>query len=75
MSEIKMALEVRTDYDCEVLGLPAIMWGECEFKIEGEEGIHLEVLAEKNPVVHIVIGDVQWKGTIRGLKKLLSEAK
>jgi hypothetical protein len=37
MSEIKMTAEVRTDYDCEVIGLPAEMWAECLFKIEGEE--------------------------------------
>ena len=73
MSEIKMTAEVRTDYDCEVIGLPAEMWAECLFKIEGEDDFHFELIAEKNPVIHLVIGDVQWKGTLKGLKELLKQ--
>ncbi|MCD6320211.1 MAG: hypothetical protein J7M03_05965 [Candidatus Desulfofervidaceae bacterium] len=71
MSEIKMTGEMRTDYDCEVIGLPAEMWAECLFKIEGEDDFHFELIAEKKAVIHIIIGDVQWKGTLQGLKELL----
>ena len=73
MSEIKMTVEARTDYDCEVVGLPAQLWAEALFKIENEEGIHLEIIAEKNPVIHIIIGDLEWRGTIRGLKQILEK--
>ncbi|HDD35289.1 MAG TPA: hypothetical protein ENF30_00655 [Candidatus Desulfofervidus auxilii] len=73
MSEIKMTGEIRTDYDCEVVGLPAEMWAECLFKIEGEDTFHVELVAEENPVIQIVIGEVQWKGTLRGLKQLLQK--
>jgi len=73
MSEIKMTVEVRTDYDCEVIGLPAQLWAEGIFKIENEEGFHFEIIAEKNPVIHIIIGDLEWRGTIRGLKQILGK--
>lgn len=73
MSEIKMVAEIRTDYDCEVVGLPSEMWAECVMKIQDSDDFHFEIIAEKRPVIHIVIGDVQWKGTIEGLKQQLKD--
>ena len=71
MSEIRMTGEIRTDYDCEVAGLPSERWGEAVFKIEDEE-IVLEVSVEKDVIVSIMAGDNSvWKGTLEGLKKLL----
>lgn len=71
MTDIQMSCEIRTDFDCEVVGLPSEMWAECLMKIENSDDFHFEIIAEKNPVIHIVIGDVQWKGTIQGPKELL----
>lgn len=68
-----MVAEIRTDYDCEVTGLPSEMWAECIMKIQDSDDFHFEIIAEKRPVIHIVIGDVQWKGTIEGLKQQLRE--
>ncbi len=73
MSDVQMVTEVRTDYDCEVVGLPSEMWAECQMTIEDSDDFHFEIIAEKRPVIHIVIGDVQWKGTIEGLKNLLRD--
>jgi len=73
MSDIKMTAEIRTDYDCEVVGLPSEMWAECVMKIQDSDDFHFEIIAEKRPVIHIVIGDVQWKGTIEGLKQQLKD--
>ncbi len=71
MSEIRMTAEVRTDYDCEAVGLPAERWGEAVFKI-GEEEIVLEVSVEESVIVAIMAGEkAVWKGTLEGLKKLL----
>jgi len=71
MSEIRMTGEIRTDYDCETTGLPAERWGEAVFKIDEEE-IVLEVSVEEKVVVSIMAGeDTVWKGTLKGLKKLL----
>ena len=75
MSEIQMVAEIRTDFDCEVVGLPSEMWAECIMKINNSDDFHFEIIAEKKPVIHMIIGDVQWKGTIEGLKKLLMAAK
>lgn len=75
MSDIQMVAEIRTDFDCEVVGLPCEMWAECLMKITDSDDFHFEIIAEKKPVIHIIIGDVQWKGTIEGLKNLLQAAK
>jgi hypothetical protein len=76
MSEIRMTGELRTDYDCEISGLPAERWGEAVFRIADEE-IIIEVSVEKSITVAIMIGeDTRWKGTLEGLKNLLkSEIK
>ena len=73
MSDIKMTAEIRTDYDCEVVGLPSEMWAECVMKIQDSDDFHFEIIAEKRPVIHIVIGDVQWKGSLEGLKQQLKD--
>jgi len=71
MSEIRMTGEIRTDYDCEVTGLPAQRWAEAVFQI-GEEEVVLEVSVEKNIIVSIMAGeDAVWKGTLAGLKELI----
>jgi hypothetical protein len=74
MSEIRMTGEMRTDYDCEVAGLPAQRWGEAVFKI-GDQELIFEVSVEKNVIVAIMAGeDAMWKGTLEGLKILLKSA-
>ncbi len=71
MSEIRMTAEVRTDFDCEASGLPAERWGEAVFSV-GDEEIVLEVSVEKDIIVALMAGeDAVWKGTLKGLKKLL----
>lgn len=71
MSGIRMTGEIRTDYDCETVGLPAERWGEAVFKI-GDEEIVVEISVEKDVIVAIMAGeDSVWKGTLEGLKKLL----
>ena len=45
MDEIRMTGEIRTDYDCEVVGLPSKRWGESVFKV-GDEEIVLEISVE-----------------------------
>ncbi len=71
MGEIRMTGEIRTDYDCEVEGLPAERWGEAVFKI-GDEEIVMEISVEKDVIVAIMAGeDSVWKGTLEGFKKLL----
>jgi hypothetical protein len=71
MSDIRMSAELRTDYDCEVNGLPAARWAEAVFKV-GSEEIVLEVSVEKDVVVAIMAGEeAAWKGTLAGLKQLL----
>ncbi len=71
MGEICMNIEARTDYDCEVTGLPAQRWAEAVFKIDKEE-IVLEVSVEKQVIIGLMIGeDTMWKGTLEGFKKLL----
>jgi hypothetical protein len=71
MGEIRMTAEVRTDYDCEAVGLPAERWAEAVFKI-GEEEMVLEVSVEKDVIIALMIGqETGWKGTLEGFKKLL----
>lgn len=71
MSEIRMTVEARTDYDCETTGLPAERWGEAVFQVSGEE-IVMEVSVEDSVIVAIMVGeDTAWKGTLEGLKQLL----
>ncbi|NPB08921.1 MAG: hypothetical protein GXO17_01080 [Thermodesulfobacteria bacterium] len=74
MSEIRMTTETRTDYECEVAGLPAERWAEAVFKLKesGEEEFVIEVSVEKaGIIVGILVGEVAWKGTLEGFKKLL----
>ena len=71
MGDIRMTGEIRTDYDCEVAGLPAERWGEAVFKVNDEE-IVLEISVEKDVIVAVMVGDNSvWKGTLEGFKKLL----
>jgi hypothetical protein len=74
MSEIRMTGEMRTDYDCQTVGLPAERWAEAVFKISDQELV-FEVSVEKNVIVAIMAGeDAIWKGTLEGLKILLKSA-
>lgn len=74
MSEIRMTGELRTDYDCELTGLPAERWGEAVFRVQGEEVV-LEISVEKDVIVAIMIGEeMGWKGTLAGLKEMLKSA-
>jgi len=71
MGDIKMTGEIRTDYDCEVVGIPAERWGEAVFKVDDED-IVLEISVEKDVIVALMAGDNSvWKGTLEGFKKLL----
>jgi hypothetical protein len=72
MSQIRMTVEARTDYDCETTGLPAERWGEAVFKV-GDEEIIIEVSVESSVTVAIMAGDeaTAWKGTLAGLKQIL----
>ena len=71
MSEIRMTGEMRTDWDCEATGLPAQRWGEAVFQVQDEE-IVLEVSVEDDVIVALMVGeDAAWKGTLKGLKKIL----
>jgi hypothetical protein len=74
MEDIRMTIEARTDYDCEVTGLPAEHWGEAVFKIEDEE-IVFEVSVEKDVIVSIMVDEkTPWKGTLTGLKQLIKNS-
>lgn len=71
MSEIRMTVEARTDWDCEATGLPAERWAEAVFK-SGDEELVLEISVEQSLTVAIMAGeDAMWKGTLEGLKKIL----
>lgn len=71
MSQIRMTGEIRTDYDCEISGLPAERWAEAVFKI-GDEEIVLEISVEKDVIVAVMAGEeVSWKGTLKGFKQVL----
>ncbi len=75
MGEIRMAVEARTDYDCETTGLPAERWGEAVFKI-GEEEIVFEVSVEKDVIVAVMLDEsTTWKGTLAGLKQLIQNSR
>jgi hypothetical protein len=75
MSDIRMTVEVRTDFDCEATGLPAERWGEAVFKIQDEE-IVLEVSVEKDIIVAIMVDEATtWKGTLAGLRQLIKDAR
>ena len=74
MGEIRMYTETRTDYDCEVTGLPAERWAEAVFKI-GDEEIVFEVSVEKDIIVAIMADEnTTWKGTLTGLKQLIKNS-
>lgn len=74
MGDIRMYSEMRTDYDCEVTGLPAERWGEAVFKIDEEELV-FEVSVEKNIIVAIMVDEnTTWKGTLTGLKQLIKSS-
>jgi len=71
MNDINMTGEIRTDFDCEIKGLPAKQWGEAVFVIDGEE-IVMEISVEDKTIVALSAGDdAVWKGTLEGLKMLL----
>lgn len=71
MGKICMTCELRTDYDCEAVGLPAERWAEAVFNIDGEELV-LEVSVEDSVIVALMAGeDTAWKGTLAGLKQIL----
>lgn len=75
MGEIRMAVEARTDYDCEATGLPAERWGEAVFNI-GDEEIVFEVSVEKDVVVAIMLDEnTTWKGTLTGLRELIKGSR
>jgi len=73
MSRIGMKTEMRTDYDCEVTGMPAERWAEAVFAV-GDEEIVFEVSVEKDVTVAMMAGDdAVWKGTLAGLKQMLRQ--
>lgn len=71
MTQHKMTGEMRTDKDIEHTDLPADMWGEAVFNIDGEELV-MEVSLEDKVIVALMAGEeAVWKGTLEGLKQLL----
>lgn len=68
VSEIRMTVEARTDYEAEATGLPAERWAEAVFQV-GETEIVFEVSVEEDIIVSIIPGDetAGWKGTLKGL--------
>jgi hypothetical protein len=72
MSEIRMTVEARTDYDAEATGLPAERWGEAVFNV-GDTEIVFEVSVEDDVIISIIPGDEKagWKGTLKGLMQTL----
>jgi hypothetical protein len=71
MSSIRMTTEMRTDYDCEVTGMPAERWSEAVFTI-GDQELVVEVSVEKDVIVAVMAGeDAVWKGTLEGFRQLL----
>ena len=71
MPEIGMTGELRTDVDCEIIGIPAQRWGESVFKI-GDEELVMEISIEDKVIIALMAGeDAVWKGTLEGLKMLL----
>ena len=71
MGDIRMTVEIRTDYDCESTGLPAERWAEAVFKI-GDEELVLEISIEKDIVIAVMAGEsAAWRGTLKGFKQFL----
>ena len=71
MSDIRMTTEMRTDYDCEITGMPAERWGEAVFAV-GDQELVLEVIVEKDVIVAVMAGeDAVWKGMLEGFRRLL----
>ncbi len=71
MNNVGMTAELRTDYDCEIKGVPAGKYGEAVFNIGGEELV-MEISIEDKVIVALMAGDdAVWKGTLEGLKMLL----
>ena len=71
MSDIRMTTEMRTDYDCEITGMPAERWGEAVFTV-GDQELVMEVRVEKDIIVAVMAGeDAVWKGTLAGFRRLL----
>ncbi|MBC2735210.1 MAG: hypothetical protein HF981_12705 [Desulfobacteraceae bacterium] len=71
MSDIRMTTEMRTDYDCEITGMPADRWGEAVFTV-GDQELVMEVSVEKDIIVAVMAGeDAVWKGTLAGFRRLL----
>jgi hypothetical protein len=72
VSEIRMTVEARTDYEAEATGLPAERWAEAVFQV-GETEIVFEVSVEDDIIVSIIPGDetAGWKGTLKGLTGVL----
>jgi hypothetical protein len=71
MSDIRMTTEMRTDYDCEITGMPAERWGEAVFTV-GDQELVIEVSVEKDIIVAVMAGeDAVWKGTLTGFRRLL----
>lgn len=71
MAEIRMTGELRTDFECEAVGVPAERWGEAVFKV-GDEELVMEISVEDKIMVALMAGeDAVWKGTLEGLKLLL----
>jgi hypothetical protein len=71
VSDIRMTTEMRTDYDCEITGMPAERWGEAVFAV-GDQELVIEVSVEKDVIVAVMAGeDAVWKGTLEGFRRLL----
>ena len=71
MEDIRMTIEVRTDYDCETNGLPAERWDEAVFKI-GDEEIDREVSVAKDIRVSMVVDEkTTWRGTLKDMRQLI----
>ena len=74
MSDIRMTTEMRTDYDCEITGMPAEHWGEAVFTV-GNQELVVEVSVEKDVIVAVMAGeDAVWKGTLEGFRHLLQSS-
>ncbi len=74
MTDIRMSTEMRTDYDCEITGMPAEHWGEAVFKV-GDQELVVEVSVEKDVIVAVMAGeDAVWKGTLEGFRRLLQSS-
>lgn len=71
MSDIRMTTEMRTDYECETIGMPAERWAEAVFTV-GDQELAIEVSVEQDVIVAVMAGeDAVWKGTLEGFRRLL----